>query len=53
MSMENHGEMISTDLSGNPTSSHLVAKEEELVKEMMNVALQTIFVHTSKSSLTK
>jgi hypothetical protein len=25
--------------SGNPTSSHLVAKEEELTKEIMNFAL--------------
>jgi hypothetical protein len=40
------------ELSGNPTSSHLAAKQEELAKEMMNLALQNIFVHTSKGFLT-
>jgi hypothetical protein len=46
--MENHGGMISTgknspihppEFSSNPTSSHTVAKQEELVKEMMYFAL--------------
>jgi hypothetical protein len=40
------------ELSDNPTSSHLVAKQEELAKEMMNLTLQSIFVHTSKGPLT-
>jgi hypothetical protein len=40
------------ELSGKITSSHLVAKQEELAKEMMNLALQRIFVHTVKGSLT-
>jgi hypothetical protein len=31
----------SPELSGNPTSSHLVAKQEELAKEMMNLAYET------------
>jgi hypothetical protein len=39
------------ELSGNPTSSHLVAKHEELAKEM-KLALPSIFVHTSESYLT-
>jgi hypothetical protein len=30
------------ELSCNPTSSHLVAKQEELAKEIMNFALQRI-----------
>jgi hypothetical protein len=50
MSMEIHAGMISVgkllicppELSGNPTSSYLVAKQEELVKEMMSLALQSI-----------
>jgi hypothetical protein len=40
------------ELSGNPTSSHLVAKQEELAKEIMNLALQSIFSDTLKGSLT-
>jgi hypothetical protein len=32
--------------------SHLVAKQEELVKEMMNVAILSISVHTSKGFIT-
>jgi hypothetical protein len=36
----------------NPTSSHLVAKQEETAKEIMNLALGSIFVLTSKVSLT-
>jgi hypothetical protein len=59
VSMENHGGMTSTgnvlirppELSGNPTSSHLVAKQEELAKEM-NLALRSIFARSSKGSLT-
>jgi hypothetical protein len=39
------------ELSGNRTSSHLVPKEE-LAKEVMNLALRSIFVYTSKGSLT-
>jgi hypothetical protein len=44
--------ILPPELSDNPTSSHLVAKQEELAKEMMNLTLQSIFVHTSKGSLT-
>jgi hypothetical protein len=40
-----------SELSGNPTSSHLVAKQEELMMEMMNFALRSIF-RTSNGSLT-
>jgi hypothetical protein len=36
------------ELSINPTSSHLVTKQEEVAKEIMNLALRSIFVHTSK-----
>jgi hypothetical protein len=38
--------------SCNPTRSHLVAKQEELTKEITNFVLRNIFVHTSKGSLT-
>jgi hypothetical protein len=31
-----------SEFSGSPTSSHLVAKQEELTKEMINFALQNI-----------
>jgi hypothetical protein len=49
--MENHSGMILTgensihppELSGNPTNSHLVAKQEELEKKMMNFALQIFY----------
>jgi hypothetical protein len=36
------------ELSGNPTSSHLVAssRQEEMAKGMMNLPLPGIFVHT-------
>jgi hypothetical protein len=58
--MENHGGMILAgeniiclpELCGNPASSHLVAKQEELVKEVMNLALQSVSVHTLRGSLT-
>jgi hypothetical protein len=40
------------ELSGNPTTSYLVAKQDELAKEMMNLALRSIFVHTPKGSFT-
>jgi hypothetical protein len=40
------------ELSGNPTSNHLVAKQVELVKNMMNLPLQSIFGRTSKGYLT-
>jgi hypothetical protein len=59
MCTENHGGIISMgklihppELSGNPTSSHLVAKQEELAKEIMNLALQSIFNDTLKGPLT-
>jgi hypothetical protein len=39
------------EFSGNRTSSHPVATQEYLAKEV-NSALQSIFVHTSKGSLT-
>jgi hypothetical protein len=39
-----------TELSGNPTSNHLLAKQDELAKEMI-LALRSSFVHTYKSSL--
>jgi hypothetical protein len=32
------------ELSRNPRSSHLVAKQNKLAKEMMNLALQSIFI---------
>jgi hypothetical protein len=37
----NRGKLLNhpPEPSGNPTSSHLLAKQEELVKEMMNFAL--------------
>jgi hypothetical protein len=38
-------------LSGDSTSSNLVVKQEELAKEIMNLALQSIFIHTPKGSL--
>jgi hypothetical protein len=43
--METHGGMILTGKTDSPTralSSHLVAKQEELGKEMVNFALQRI-----------
>jgi hypothetical protein len=40
------------DLSGNHTSSHLVAEQDELAEEVLNLALRSIFVHTSKGRLT-
>jgi hypothetical protein len=48
LSMENHGGIISTEeflirppeLSGNPTSSNLVAKKKELAKEMINLSFE-------------
>jgi hypothetical protein len=40
------------ELSGNPTTSYLVAKQDELAKEMMNLALRSICVHTPKGSFT-
>jgi hypothetical protein len=40
------------DLSGNHASSHLVAEQDELAKEVLNLALRSIFVHTSKGRLT-
>jgi hypothetical protein len=50
----NRGELLicQPELSGNPTSSHLVAKQEELTKEITNLALRSISFHTSKGSLT-
>jgi hypothetical protein len=62
MSMENHRGMISTgenlwfdnqrDLSGETTSSHLVAKQRNWAKEIINLALRRVFVHTWKGFLT-
>jgi hypothetical protein len=58
--MENHGGKVATGgkllilppkLFGNPTSSHLATKQEDLAKEM-NLALRGVFVHTSKGFLT-
>jgi hypothetical protein len=40
--------ILPPELSGNPASSHLEAKQEELAMEIMNLPLQSIFVHTSK-----
>jgi hypothetical protein len=40
------------ELSLNSTSSHLVAKQGELAKEIMNLVLWSIFVCTSKGFLT-
>jgi hypothetical protein len=50
--MDNHGGIISTEeislfvhliyLFGIPTSSNLVAEQEELAKEMINFALRSI-----------
>jgi hypothetical protein len=42
----------SPELSGNPTSSHLVAYQEKLAKKIMTLALRIIFTHTSKEFLT-
>jgi hypothetical protein len=39
------------ELSRNPTSSHLAAKQKELTKKM-NPSLRSIVVHTSKGSIT-
>jgi hypothetical protein len=41
------------ELSENSTSSHLVANEEKLAKDMMNLTLRSIFVYTSKGSSTR
>jgi hypothetical protein len=35
-----------TELSGNPTSRIISSKQEEQTKEMMNLALRSIFVHS-------
>jgi hypothetical protein len=43
--------LIPPELSGNPTSSR-GAKQEEMAKKIMNLALLNIFVHTSKGFLT-
>jgi hypothetical protein len=40
--------ILPPQLSGNPNSSHIVAKLEGLAKEMMCLAFRSIFVHTSK-----
>jgi hypothetical protein len=42
----------SPEFSGNHIGSHIVAKQEEQAKEIMNLALGSIFVHTSKRFLT-
>jgi hypothetical protein len=33
------------ELSGNPTSSHLVANQEDLAKEVMDFALRGIYLY--------
>jgi hypothetical protein len=38
------------EVSGNPTSCHIVANQEELAKEIMDLTLRSISVHTSKRS---
>jgi hypothetical protein len=56
MSMENHGRMISTgkllirppELSGNPTSSHIVANKGEFGEGSDTFCLRRNFVHTYK-----
>jgi hypothetical protein len=50
----NRGELLihPPELSGNPTSSHLVVKQYELAKEIINLAMRSIFVHISKNYLT-
>jgi hypothetical protein len=40
------------EFSGKSTTSHLIAKQEELAKEIMNLAPWSIFVHSLKGSLT-
>jgi hypothetical protein len=40
------------ELSGKPSSSHIVAKQEKLAKEIMILTFRSIFVHTSKFSFT-
>jgi hypothetical protein len=40
------------ELSGNPTHSHLVTKQNELGKERINFASRRIFDHTLKGFLT-
>jgi hypothetical protein len=54
MSVKNRGGIMSTgetdcppELSGNPTSSHIVSNQEEL-GERNEFGLRNIFVHTSK-----
>jgi hypothetical protein len=44
--------LISPELSVNHTSSHLVAQQEELAKEIMNLSVRSIFVNNSKGFLT-
>jgi hypothetical protein len=59
INVEDHGGMISTgellirstELFGDPTSSHLVAEHKDLAKAM-NLAVRSIFVHTSMGFLT-
>jgi hypothetical protein len=59
--MENHGGMISTGETPDSSTgafwksyqqSRVLAKQEKLAREMMNLAFQSIFAHTSKGSLT-
>jgi hypothetical protein len=40
------------ELSDSPTSSYLVANQEDVAKEMINVVSRSIFVQTSKGPLT-
>jgi hypothetical protein len=61
MSMDNHGGIMPTGETPNSSTralwkscqqSYLVAKQEELAKKIMNLALQSISIYTFKGSLT-
>jgi hypothetical protein len=59
MSMENCGVMVLTWAPDSSTRAlwqfclqrHIVGKQEELAKEMMNLNVKNIFVHTLKGSI--
>jgi hypothetical protein len=44
--------ILAPELSGNPISSHIAAKQEKLSSEIMNLALRSIFLRTSYGFLT-
>jgi quinolinate synthase len=61
MNMENHGGMILTGTTSDMYTRahwqsyqqrHLVAKQENMTKEMIHLTSQSTFVHISKGSLT-